>query len=111
MSKRVDGFGVAQDDVAAFRKDGVVVLRRVFDDWVDPLRRGVERLLADPSPLERSVRPTDGSAPFFQVLCNWQRIPAFADFVMNSDAAPLATALMASRSGCPCCHRTRATTP
>lgn len=85
------------EDVAAYQKDGVIVLRGVFRDWVEPLRAGVARLMADPSPLERTVQPADGSAPFFQDLCNWQRIPEFRDFVLHSPAAALAAQLMRSR--------------
>lgn len=89
---------VTDDIVEDFRRDGVVVLRGVFTDWIEPLRAGVAALMADPSPLERTVRPADGSAPFFQDLCNWQRIPQFRDFVLQSPAATLAGRLMRSRT-------------
>lgn len=89
---------VSAADVAAFQKDGVIVLRQVFADWVEPLRAGVAALMADPSPLERSVVPADGTAPFFQDLCNWQRIPPFRDFVFESRAAEIAAALMRSKT-------------
>ena len=68
---------------ASFQKDGVVVLRQVFGPWMEPLRAGIEALMADPSPLERTVKPKDGSAPFFQDLCNWQRIAEFRAFVLD----------------------------
>lgn len=84
--------------VVAFEEDGAAILRQVFTQWIEPLRRGVATLMADPSPLERTVRPADGSAPFFQDLCNWQRIPDFRAFVFESDAARLAAALMRSRT-------------
>jgi ectoine hydroxylase-related dioxygenase (phytanoyl-CoA dioxygenase family) len=82
--------------IAAFAEDGAVVLRGAFADWVPPLREGVEALMADPSPLERSYQPP-GSARFFQDLCNWQRIAPFRAFVEQSPAAALAAALMGSR--------------
>jgi len=87
-----------RDDIEAFGRDGVVVLRQVFTDWVEPLREGIAELMADPSPLERSVVPTDGSAPFFQDLCNWTRIPSFEAFVHRSPAGRLAAGLMASNT-------------
>ena len=37
-----------------FARDGVIVLRGLFKDWVAPLRAGIEKLMAEPSPLERS---------------------------------------------------------
>jgi ectoine hydroxylase-related dioxygenase (phytanoyl-CoA dioxygenase family) len=87
---------VADSTVADFQQDGVAVLRGVFRDWVGPLSRGVAQVMANPSPLERSVRPKDGSAAFFQDLCTWQRIPEFRAFVFESPAAAAAARLMGS---------------
>ena len=53
---------IADSTVADFQKEGVVVLRGVFRDWVEPLSRGVPEVMAHPSPLERSYQPKDGSA-------------------------------------------------
>lgn len=89
---------VTAESVEAFQRDGAVVLRQVFGPWIDELRAGIEALMADPSPLERTVRPADGTAPFFQDLCNWQRIPQFRDFVMRSPAAAIAAGLMGSNT-------------
>ena len=83
-------------DIERFGDDGAIVLRGVFQDWVTPLQRGIETLMADPSPRERSYQPDDGSARFFQDLCNWQRIDEFRDFIMNSPAGAIAAAMMHS---------------
>lgn len=85
-------------DVGRYRDDGIVILRGTFAEWVEPLRGGVEKLLASPGPLERTYRPADGSAPFFQDFCNWRRIPEFRAFVYESPAAALAARLMGSRT-------------
>lgn len=85
--------------IEQFAEDGVVVIRGLFADWVGPLQRGIDKLMADPSPRERSYQPADGSARFFQDLCNWQRIDEFRDFVMNSPAGVIAAGLMQSRTG------------
>ena len=89
---------VSEADIEAFERDGVVVIRNAFADWVEPLREGVRKLMADPGPMERSVVPTDGTAPFFQDLCNWQRIPEFREFVLHSHAGALAARIMRSRT-------------
>jgi len=86
------------DEVERFKADGAVVLRGVFRDWVEPLRAGVAKVMAAPSPLERTYRPQDGSAPFFQDFCNWQRIPEFRAFVFESPAAAIAARLMRSKT-------------
>ncbi len=85
--------------VEQYATDGAVILPGLFTDWVEPLRRGVDQLMGDPSPLERSYQPADGSARFFQDLCNWQRIDDFRDFVFHSPAAAAAARLMQSTSG------------
>ncbi len=87
---------LSDEAVAEFREDGVTVLRGVFRHWVDRLSGGVEEVRRGPSPLERSYRPTDGSAPFFQDFCNWSRIAAFRAFVFESTAAEIAARLMGS---------------
>lgn len=87
---------LSDDAAARYREDGVILLRGAFRDWVEPLRRGIDALMADPSPYERSYTPKDGSARFFQDLCNWQRIPEFRAFVETGPGAALARALMGS---------------
>jgi ectoine hydroxylase-related dioxygenase (phytanoyl-CoA dioxygenase family) len=89
---------ISEADVERFQADGAVVLRGIFREWVEPLRAGVEYLLTEPSALERSYRPADGSAAFFQDFCNWQRIAEFRAFVLESPAAAAAAKLMRSRS-------------
>ncbi len=87
---------IPDEQVERFQTDGVVVLRGVFRDWIDALRDGVARNLAEPGPFERTYRPDDGSAPFFQDFCNWQRIPEFRRFVLESPAGAIAARLMRS---------------
>ena len=60
-----------------FSNDGAVLCKGIFLDWLDPLRIGVDKLIQNPSVRERSYTPNDGSAPFFQDLVNWDRIPEF----------------------------------
>jgi ectoine hydroxylase-related dioxygenase (phytanoyl-CoA dioxygenase family) len=81
-----------------YAEDGAVVVRGVFAEWIERLREGTEALMADPSPNERSYQPKDGSARFFQDLCNWQRIPQFEAFVREGPGQALARELMGSRT-------------
>jgi ectoine hydroxylase-related dioxygenase (phytanoyl-CoA dioxygenase family) len=87
---------ITDEVVAEFQKDGVVVLRGIFRDWVNTLADGVAEVMKHPSPLERSYRPKDGSAAFFQDYCNWGRIPEFRSFIFESPAAGVAARLMKS---------------
>jgi ectoine hydroxylase-related dioxygenase (phytanoyl-CoA dioxygenase family) len=90
------GMQIPDSVVADFKREGVVVLRGVFRDWVDTLAAGVAEVMRHPSPLERSYHPQDGSAAFFQDYCNWGRIAEFRSFIFESPAAEIAARLMDS---------------
>lgn len=84
-------------DIAQFDEAGVTVIRGVFSDWVESLRAGVEAYMANPSWRERTYRPADGSAPFFQDYCNWPLIPQYREFVLESPIAAIAARRSAHR--------------
>jgi len=88
---------VATDQVEEFERDGVTVIRNVFGEWIETLRRGVERNLAEPGPYVKGYTPEGGSGKFFGDYCNWQRFAEYEDFVRNSPAAAIAGQLMQSR--------------
>ena len=84
-----------QDD---FDCDGVVCLRQVFDPhWIVLLASGVERNLAEPSPLAKRYTPDGKPGLFLGDYCSWRRIPEYRDFLLNSPAAALAGQFMRSR--------------
>lgn len=87
-------------DIETYRRDGVVILRGAFAGWVDPLRAGLERNLAAPDsfryPCESLPEGTPGR--FFDSYCNWDLIPEYRDFVLNSSAASLAGQFMDSKT-------------
>jgi len=93
-----DALVLGENDVEAFRQNGVLLLRRVFGDWVEPLRAGIEANIAEPSWRIRLYQPDDSPSEFFQDFCVWDRIPEFRDFIFNSPAGPLAARLMGARS-------------
>jgi ectoine hydroxylase-related dioxygenase (phytanoyl-CoA dioxygenase family) len=84
--------------LAAFRRDGAVVVRGAFTDWVEPLRAGIERNMADPGPDARHYTTDDGPGLFFGDYCNWQRIPEYRDFILHSPAGKIAARLMGSKT-------------
>ncbi len=84
---------VSDEAVAAYRRDGALCLRGLFTDWLEPLRKGVARNLAEPGPIA-TEHDVAGQGRFFEDYCNWQRIPEYRDFVLESPAAPIAGRLM-----------------
>ena len=89
---------IDNNDIENFTKDGAILCRGIFSDWVDKLRIGIDKLIANPSVRERSYTPEDGTAPFFQDLVNWNRISEFNDFIFNSNLGYYASLLMNSKS-------------
>ena len=58
----------------------------------------MDNLTKNPSERERPYTPDDGTAPFFQDLVNWNRIPKFKDFIFKSNIDFYAAKLMNSRN-------------
>lgn len=79
----------------AFARDGVVLVKGLFSpDWVDVLRAGVERNMADPSPQQMATLKPGEQGRFFDDYCNWDRIPEFRAAIFESGVADAAAALM-----------------
>ena len=95
-AERLPAFDADARDIEAFRRDGVVLLRGVFSDWVDTLRAGLQRNLDNP---ERYAFPCESNPAgepgrFFDSYCNWQLIPEYLDYLSNSCAASIAGQFM-----------------
>lgn len=85
---------ISDAQIADFKRDGAVMLRGVFTDWVDTIAAGIERNMADPGPYASENDVSEGR--FFDDYCNWTRIPEFEHVVRNSPAAALAASAMVS---------------
>lgn len=86
---------IGADDLAAFRRDGVVVLREAFDpSWLNLLGEGIARNLENSS--ERlEIRTTPGNpARYIEDFWQWSEYPEFERFVRESPCAPLAAQLL-----------------
>jgi len=97
----IDNAGVADfaanaDDIEIFRRDGVILLKTAFTDWVEILRAGFQRNLDNPQqyafPCESNPEGKPGR--FFDSYCNWQLIPEYLDYVTHSSAAAIAGQFM-----------------
>lgn len=89
---------IAPDVVERFQADGAVLLPGLLADHIGTLADAVAENMAHPSPFERTYAPDDGSAPFFQDFCNWQRIDGYRRAVEASPMAETAARLMGSET-------------
>ena len=96
---RAARFEIRDEQIETFQRDGVVLLRGAFTGWVERLRRGLGRCLADPGAYRFPCESTRPGEPgrFFDNYCNWPLIPEYRDFVFRSGAASLAGQAMRSR--------------
>ena len=93
-------YTAATTDIETFQRDGVVLLRGLFADWVDRLRAGLERNLESPERFAFPCESNPAGLPgrFFDSYCNWQLIPEYFDYVTTSCAASLAGQFMGGDS-------------
>ena len=89
---------LSKTDIESFHDDGVVVLRGVFKEWIDILIRGAEFHINNPSSSALVHQEKSYQGHFMEDFCNWQRIPEYKDFVLNSPLASLAAKLTESQS-------------
>ena len=89
---------LSPDLVESFGRDGAVVLRGVFSDWIETLAAGVATNEADPGEYFAENVPAGAPGRFWDDYVNWERIPEFERFARESDVARLAAELMASET-------------
>jgi ectoine hydroxylase-related dioxygenase (phytanoyl-CoA dioxygenase family) len=88
---------VSQAEIEAYRQDGVVCLRAIFDSgWIDEMCAAFEVARTEHGPLAQVYTDATQAGEFFFDVDVWTRQPAFRDFAFNSPAAAIAAVLMAS---------------
>ncbi len=87
---------ITEDHIEAYQRDGVVLIKGLFKDQVDLLRKGVEANMAEPGPYASNNEKKGQTGRFFDDYCNWTRIPEFAAAIEASPVAEVAADLMRS---------------
>ncbi len=85
------------DEIAAYHRDGVVLLPRMFDgEWIDLLKQGLVANCNDPTGRSRVWdRDASGRTMFYDSQA-WQRIEEYRQFIFGSPAAHIAGQVMGS---------------
>lgn len=90
---------LTEAEVQAYRRDGVVCLRKVFDpDWIALAAAGAERNLAEPGPYAHTYAKDAAGHVFFNDVVSWRRIPEYERFLTGSPAGQIAARLMGSHT-------------
>jgi len=89
---------VSDQQIADYRRDGAVLIKGLFAPWVETLRAGVARNMAEPGPYASENTKPGERGRFFDDYCNWERIPEFAAVIRQPVVAAVAAALMQSET-------------
>ena len=89
---------VSDEQITSFDNYGVVLIKGLFKPFVAAAREAIEQNQANPSWRERTYRPDDGGAPFFQDYCVWSKFDGYRALVEDSPMAEIAATLMKSRT-------------
>ncbi len=87
---------ITEEQVEAYQRDGVVMIKGLFKDQVDLLRKGVEANMAEPGPYASNNEKKGQTGRFFDDYCNWTRISEFDEAIKASPVAEVAADLMRS---------------
>lgn len=87
---------VTQEHIDTYQRDGVVLIKGLFADYVETIREGIERNMNEPGPYAAENLNEGEGGRFFDDYCNWTRIPEFEAVIRNSPAKEVAADLMQS---------------
>ncbi|MGQ0610456.1 MAG: phytanoyl-CoA dioxygenase family protein [Paracoccaceae bacterium] len=87
---------ITPQTIKDYQTRGAVLIKGLWADWVDTLRAGVARNMAEPGPYAAENLKPGEAGRFFDDYCNWQRIPEFDRVIRGSAVAEVAAALMGS---------------
>ena len=88
---------LTEEQIKDYQADGVIIVKEIFKDWIEPLRKGFKKVLDNPSKHGReNVDKNQGR--FFEDYCNWERIEEFKDCMFNSPAAQIVAEATNSKS-------------
>jgi ectoine hydroxylase-related dioxygenase (phytanoyl-CoA dioxygenase family) len=87
---------ITRDHIDSYRREGAVLIKGLFRNHVDALRKGVETNMTQPSEYAAENLKAGEGGRFFDDYCNWQRIPEFEQVIRTSPAAEVAADLMRS---------------
>ena len=87
---------VDPSDIESFERDGVVLIKGLFSEFVDQITSGIDINLSTPGPYAADNLAHGEKGRFFDDYCNWQNIIQFKDTIFNSPAGDVAAQLMKS---------------
>jgi len=89
---------LSQKQIKDYQNFGAIIIKDVFKEWIEPLRKGFQKVLDKPSKHGRENVNEKDEGRFFEDYCNWQRIKEFKKFAEDSPAAQIVAEATGSKS-------------
>ena len=89
---------LSKKQVEDYENLGVIIIKNIFKDWIDPLRNGFQKVLDNPGMHGRENIEKKNKGRFFEDYCNWQRIEEFRDCIFNSLGPQIVAEATSSKS-------------
>lgn len=83
---------VSEQWIASCARDGAVLIKGLFTPFLEQLRAGVERNIAEPGPYAAVNLKAGDTGRFFDDYCSWTRISECAAVVLGEGVANAAAA-------------------
>jgi ectoine hydroxylase-related dioxygenase (phytanoyl-CoA dioxygenase family) len=96
IAKKVPHSLLTLSHISDYARDGAVLIKGLFADYVEMLRAGVARNMEQPGPYASENLKPGEAGRFFDDYCNWTRIPEFERVIKESAAGEVAAELMQS---------------
>ena len=88
---------LSKKQIEDYENFGVIIIKDVFKDWIEPLRLGFQKVLDNPS-IHGRENVSGNNGRFFEDYCNWERIKEFKDCIFESPAAKIVAEATSSQS-------------
>ena len=88
---------LSQKQIKDYQNFGVIIIKDIFSEWIEPLRKGFQKVLDKPSKHGRE-NVNNNQGRFFEDYCNWERIEEFKNCIFNSPAAEIVAEATSSKS-------------
>ena len=88
---------LSKKQIEDYQNFGVIIIKDVFKEWIEPLRKGFQKVLDNPS-IHGRENVDENEGRFFEDYCNWERIGEFKDCIFNSPGAQIVAEATNSKS-------------
>ena len=73
---------LSDKQIKDYQNDGVIIVRDIFKDWIEPVRKGFQKVLNNQSKHGRED-VNDEKGRCVEDYGNWERIEEFEDCIFN----------------------------